>query len=272
MENSYLEVAIDIAKQAGEVLLKYFGKDKEKNIDLKGPKNLVTQADLDSELLIVSLLSKYFPNHGILGEEKTNIQGESDFHWFIDPLDGTTNFAHDHPFFSISMGMSYQNRMEVGVVYAPYLGELFYAERGKGAFLVKGGETSQIYVSKIDDLKNSLLATGFAYHEGDSFKNMENFSQVLKLTHGIRRCGSAALDLSYVACGRYDGYWELGLYPYDVAAGSLLVEEARGMVSDWNYGKEYLFGNNIIASNGMIHSQIRENLSDFPIELWGTRT
>ncbi len=269
MENQYLEIALGIAKEAGDILLKYFGQNKEKKISLKGLRNLVTQADLESEKWIVSRLNQYFPSHGILGEEKTNTMGESGFRWYIDPLDGTTNFAHDHSFFSVSMGMAYKDTMEVGVVYAPYLDELFYAQRGKGAFLSRKGQTSPIHVSEIGDLQDTLLATGFAYHEGNIFKNLANFSQVLKLTQGIRRCGSAALDLSYVACGRYDAYWELGLQPYDVAAGSLIVQEAGGRVTDWNFGKEYLFGNNIIASNVKLHEKIRENLLDFPKELWG---
>ena len=271
MESQYLEIALSIAKEAGEILLKYFGKNKDKKISLKGLRNLVTQADLESEKWIVARLNKHFPGHGILGEEKTNTMGDTGFRWFIDPLDGTTNFAHDHPFFSVSMGMAYKERMEVGVVYAPYLDELFYAQRGQGAFLVHKGQTSSLYVSEIEDLQNSLLATGFAYQEGNIFKNLENFSQVLKLTQGIRRCGSAALDLSYVAAGRYDCYWELGLEPYDVAAGSLIVEEAKGMVTDWDFGKEYLFGNNIIATNAKLHNQIRQNLLDFPRELWGKK-
>jgi myo-inositol-1(or 4)-monophosphatase len=167
------------------------------------------------------------------------------------------------------MGMAYKEKMEVGIVYAPYLDELFYAQRGKGAFLVKKNQAILLHVSEIEDMQSALLATGFAYHEENNFKNLENFAEVLKLTQGIRRCGSAALDLSYVACGRYDGYWELGLAPHDVAAGSLIVEEAKGMVTDWNLKTEYLFGRNIIASNAKLHSQIRKNLFDFPLEYWG---
>lgn len=271
MESQHLKIAMNIAKEAGEILLRYFGKNKDKHISLKGLRNLVTHADLESEKWIVGRLNEHFPEHGILGEENTNTMGTSGYRWYIDPLDGTTNFAHDHPFFSVSMGMSYKEKMEVGVVYAPYLDELFYAQRGQGAFFVHQGQTSRLLVSEVGDLQNSLLATGFAYHEGDNFKNIGNFSHVLKLTQGIRRCGSAALDLSYVASGRYDAYWELGLAPYDVAAGSLIVEEAQGMVTDWSFGKEYLFGNNIIASNSRLHEQLRQNLSDFPKELWGTR-
>lgn len=261
----YLSFAIETAKNAGKILLSYYGHLSKEQVHLKGRRDLVTQADLQSELYIVEQIKQQFPSHGILSEEKTNKQGTEEFRWLIDPLDGTLNFTHGHPYFSISIALEYQKKLEVGVVYAPVMNELFFASRGHGTWYEKNAEQKQLHVSSVTTLEDALLSTGFYYNRNDTpINNLDNFQKILMMSQGIRRCGSAALELSYIASGRYDGFWELWLQPFDVAAGALLVEEAGGKVTDCAGGNNYIYGHSIIATNGVIHNDIQNNIISFP--------
>lgn len=247
----FRECAIEIAREAG-----IFLKNKlysEHTIDYKGEINLVTEADKISEKMITSKITTLFPDHDILAEESTTIDRGSDFRWIIDPLDGTTNYAHGYPYFCVSIALERLDTMIVGIVYDPMLDEMFVAEKGKGAFV----NEREIHVSNTREVIKSLLATGFPYDiREDSHNNLNYFNEMILQAQAIRRAGSAALDLAYVAAGRFDGFWELKLNPWDIAAGWLLVEEAGGIVTDMG-GKNYFIESpSILASNGRIHAEM----------------
>lgn len=249
------ECAIEIAREAG-----IFLKDKLNSvhtIDYKGEINLVTEVDKISEEMITSKINALFPDHDILAEEFTDIDRGSDFRWIIDPLDGTTNYAHGYPFFCVSIALERLNTMTVGIVYDPMLDEMFVAEKGKGAFL----NDREIHVSNTRGIIKSLLATGFPYDiREDSHNNLNYFNEMILKAQAIRRAGSAALDLAYVAAGRFDGFWELKLNPWDIAAGWLLVEEAGGIVTDMGGNDYHLESSSILASNGRIHKEMMDVL------------
>jgi myo-inositol-1(or 4)-monophosphatase len=251
----YLETAIEAARQAGALLKEKFGKQLE--IEKKGEINLVTDADRASENLIKEIILSKYPSHGFKAEEGTEIQLNSDFLWLADPLDGTTNFAHGFPVYSVSIALKKGVDLLVGCVYNPNLDECFAAERGAGAYL----NGNRIQVSQTLNLTNSFMATGFPYDIRESSENnIAEFAAFSISSQAIRRPGSAALDLSYLACGRFDGYWEQKLSPWDIAAGILLVEEAGGIVTDY-CGKPFdLFKGQIAASNGKIHGEMIELL------------
>ena len=222
----------------------------------KGRVDMVTKIDLGAEKIILDKIRTNFPEHSIVTEESDNKETSSDYRWIIDPLDGTTNFVHSFPFACVSIGLEFKGDVVLGVVYNPFLKEYFFAEKDKGAFL----NDQPIHVSKNDTLKKSLLATGFPYKVGDTFeRNMELFSKIYRQTQGIRRAGSAALDLCYVACGRFEGYWEFDLNPWDVAAGSLIVKEAGGKLSDFSNNTLDIYGKEIMATNGLIHEELLGN-------------
>jgi myo-inositol-1(or 4)-monophosphatase len=249
------ECAIEIAREAG-----IFLKDKLNSvhtIDYKGEINLVTEVDKISEEMITSKINALFPEHDILAEEFTDIDRGSDFRWIIDPLDGTTNYAHGYPYFCVSIALERLNIMTVGIVYDPMLDEMFVAEKGKGAFL----NDREIHVSNTRGIIKSLLATGFPYDiREDSHNNLNYFNEMILKAQAIRRAGSAALDLAYVAAGRFDGFWELKLNPWDIAAGWLLVEEAGGIVTDMGGNDYHLESSSILASNGRIHKEMMDVL------------
>ena len=249
--DNFRERAIEIAREAGKFL-----KDKLYNvhtIHYKGDINMVTEVDKISEEMITSKIKTLFPDHDILAEEFTDINSGSDFRWIIDPLDGTTNYAHGFPFFCISLALERLNTMLVGIVYDPILDEMFVAEKGKGAFL----NEREIHVSNTHNIIKSLLATGFPYDiQKDNDNNLNYFNKMILRAQAIRRAGSAALDLAYVAAGRFDGFWELKLNPWDIAAGWLLVEEAGGLVTDIGGEDYYLESSSILASNGIIHKEM----------------
>ena len=251
----FLEVAREAALKAGGILRDNIHGIRE--ITFKGDVNLVTEMDMRSERAVVETLLASFPGHGIIAEEETKIRNGSGFTWIIDPLDGTTNYAHGYPCFSVSIALEQEDELVLGVVYDPMRDELFTARKGQGAFL----NGRSIKVSGIDTLIKSLLATGFPYdrtvHEDN---NLDNFRDLLMTSQEVRRDGSAALDLCYVASGRFDGFWELKLMPWDVAAGSLIVREAGGLVSDLSGGKCGIYDDEILASNGKIHGQMVEIL------------
>lgn len=250
--NEILGVAIEIAREAGAVLREGF--DRPKKITYKGEVDLVTESDRRSEELVVARLRKHFPDHGIVAEEGGRAAAHTKYCWHVDPLDGTTNFAHGYPCFAVSIGLVEDDKPVVGVVFNPFANELFTAARGEGTFL----NENRIRVSAVEKLASSLVATGFPTHLRKKSSNMEYYWQFTLRTHGVRRDGSAALDLCSVACGRFDGYWEFGLSSWDTAAGVLLVEEAGGMVTDLAGQPYRLGGPSLIASNGQIHREMQE--------------
>jgi len=252
----YLRFARQTAVGAGSLLLKK--ANKHNRVSFKGRINLVTEADLASERYIIKAIEKKFPNHSILAEEESAKNKASEFKWIIDPLDGTTNFAHGFPFYCVSIALEYRGEIILGVVYDPQREELFHATIGGGSFL----NGKKIHVTEETKLSRALLATGFPYDIGSSNEdNLKNFARFAKVARGIRRPGSAALDLCYLACGRIDGFWELKLSPWDTAAGKLIVEEAGGKVTDFNGEKYFIYGKYILASNGRIHNQMKRILS-----------
>lgn len=251
MNRDYLEVAIETAREAGKILREEF--DRPAQISYKGDVDLVTQADKRSEEAIVARLGKYFPAHSVAAEEGSGHEGASEFRWHVDPLDGTTNFAHGYPCFSVSIALAQRGALLVAVVYNPFYEELFAAARGAGATL----NGKRIFVSKTDSLATSLLCTGFPVHKRLANPNIHYYWDFTLRSHGVRRDGSAALDLACVATGRFDGFWEFGLKSWDTAAGVLLVEEAGGRVSDFAGEPYQLGGPMILATNGVMHEEMR---------------
>ncbi len=245
--------ATKAARQAGDFLLS--GLAQAKKVDFKGEVDLVTTFDRQSEEMIFRELSAQFPAHNFLAEENIRQDNHSDFSWIVDPLDGTTNFAHGLPIFCVSIALAFKGEVVVGVVYDPTRAELFSAIKGGGAAL----NGRQLGVSLTEELDKSLLATGFPYDVRTSpDNNLNYFSHFALRAQAIRRCGSAALDLCYTACGRFDGFWEIKLKPWDLAAGSLLVKEAGGLTTDLE-GREFdLASPDIVASNGLIHQAMLE--------------
>jgi myo-inositol-1(or 4)-monophosphatase len=228
-------------------------------IEYKGDVDLVTVADRNSEKLIVESLREIWPEHGIVGEEGTRTDADAEFRWFVDPLDGTTNFAHGYPVFCVSIALARKDdQIEVGVLYDPTRDELFAAERGNGATL----NSKPIHVSKVMGLADSLLGTGFPSHKRHKNPNIHFYQQLTLRSHGVRRAGSAALDLANVACGRYDGFWEFNLNPWDTAAGVLLVQEAGGTVTRFDHSPFRLDSREVLASNGLIHEELTVNFAE----------
>lgn len=250
MTRSYLESAMEIAREAGALLVTYL--ERKIGFELKGDYDLVTEADRASEQLIVNRLRNLFPSHGIVAEEGGGGEGTSDYRWYVDPLDGTTNFAHSFPMFNVTLGLEKAGELIAGVIYDPLRQEMFSAERGGGAYL----NNRRIHVSKVSRLAESLIATGFPSRRRHLNVNVHFYHQLAMSTHGVRRGGSAALDLAYVACGRLEGFWEFGLNPWDMAAGILLISEAGGRVSDMKGQPALLRGPHLLADNGLIHDEI----------------
>lgn len=257
--NRILSELVSICEEVGRFQLGHFNSVKALDVKDKGLNQLVSFVDIESEKLLVKGLKKLLPNAGFITEEGTEGQHiDTSLSWIIDPLDGTTNFIHGLPAFSISVALMEQNEIMLGVVYIPVWNESFTAIKGKGAFL----NGNKIQCSAAHLMSSSLIATGFPYYE---FKNMQAylaaFQQLMQSTHGLRRIGSAAIDMAYTACGRFDGFFELGLNVWDIAAGALLVKESGGIVSDFIGGDDYLFGKNILASSPKIYSSFREIIS-----------
>ncbi|MBV9083217.1 MAG: inositol monophosphatase [Acidobacteriaceae bacterium] len=244
----FLDAAIEIAREAGQVLLAHRGVAFE----LKGEHDLVTAADRASEQLIMKRLKQRFPTHGIVAEEGGRAEMHADMRWYVDPLDGTTNFAHGFPMWNVTLALARNDEVIVGVVYDPLNRELFAAERGSGARL----NGAPMRVSSADYLNDSLVATGFPSRKRHQNVNIHFYFQLAMVTHGVRRGGSAAIDLAYTACGRLEGFWEFGLNPWDMAAGTLLVEEAGGTVSGMRGEPLDLHGRYVLADNGLIHGEL----------------
>jgi myo-inositol-1(or 4)-monophosphatase len=254
--NPFLEPAIEIAREAGSILLSEFSRPVQ--ISYKGEVDLVTGADKRSELAIVTFLRKHFPAHAIVAEEGGGQETDSPYRWHIDPLDGTTNFAHGYPCFAVSIGLEEAGELIAGVIYQPVAQELFTAAKGEGAYL----NGKPIKVSGIERLRTSLLATGFPSVKRAANPNIYYYWDFTLRSHGVRRDGSAAMDLAAVACGRFEGFWEFGLHSWDTAAGVLLVREAGGRVTTFS-GEDYRPGDHeTLASNGLLHEEMRQVASD----------
>jgi myo-inositol-1(or 4)-monophosphatase len=243
-----LEAALSAAKEAGEVLRKGFGW--QHSIRYKGEVDLVTEVDEQAEQVISEILLGAFPAYGMLAEEGGSLAGEKDARWIVDPLDGTTNYAHGLPIFCVSVALERSGEVVLGVVHDPIRDEVYVAERGGGATL--NGEP--IRVSDTEELIQALIATGFPYDRLKMPEALELFARFTAMTRGMRRLGSTALDLSYVAAGRLDGYYERGIWAWDIAAGGLILEEAGGRVTDYGGGTLDLEGREIVASNGVLHA------------------
>lgn len=249
--DEYTRIAVRAAYQAGEILKEHFGKLTQ--VTKKGSIDLVTAADLASEKTVLAIIKKACPDHTMLSEESGMDAGCPEHQWIIDPLDGTTNFVHNLPVFAISIAHAYKETVDVGVVFNPISGELFSAKSGAGATL----NGHSIAVSDTIEMENSLIVTGFPYNLHDDYKMLiQRFKYCLKAAQGIRRLGSAALDLCYVACGRFDGFWEERLNPWDTAAGTLIAQEAGGRLTDFEGRSYHINGPEILATNGKIHSQM----------------
>lgn len=244
---SYLETAMEIAREAGALLAKYF--ERRVSFELKGEYDLVTEADRASERLVVDRLQTYFPSHAIVAEEGGGRPGSSECCWYVDPLDGTTNFAHSFPVYSVTLALERAGELVAGCVFDPTRQEMFAAEAGAGAYL----NNRRVRVSKAGKLDELLVGTGFPSRRRHQDVNVHFFYQLAMITHGVRRAGSAALDLAYVGCGRLDGFWEFGLNPWDMAAGILLVREAGGKVTDMRGQPASLRGPHLLADNGLVH-------------------
>ena len=253
----FKEAALQAARESGKILLDNIKKIKA--VDYKGKFNLVTNVDRQSQANIIEILHHYFAEHGILAEEEGGLkETDSPYKWIVDPLDGTTNYAHGYPCFCISIALEKEKEIILGVVYNPVLNELFFSEIGKGAFL----NGKRIFVSKTKRINRSLLATGFPYTRGEQLAHHINqFKAFMKHCHGIRRDGSAALNLCYLAMGRFDGFWEVNLSPWDTAAGSLLVKEAGGRLTDFSGNPFSHYAKETLATNGLIHQEMLKILN-----------
>lgn len=259
LDPRFLAVAIEAAVAAGRLQLKYFRQDLQ--IKKKGVIDLVTEADVAVEQDIRSRVAGYFPTHVFLGEEAAQSapSSTSPYRWIVDPIDGTTNFAHGLPLFCVSIALEIDGRIDVGVVYVPVIDELFAAERGQGARL----NGRRIHVTRETAIIDSLLVTGFPPQaDNTQDEQLAIFGEFLSRARAVRRLGSAALDLAFVAAGRFDGFWERSLHCWDVAAGALLVEEAGGKITDFEGRAFDPFGGQILASNGGIHPQLLEIVGD----------
>jgi len=251
------DFALYLARKAGSLLAQKFTRHNP--VYYKGTIDLVTEADRMSEEMILAEIARHFPDHGVLSEESKEKNGRDPMRWIVDPLDGTTNYAHGFPFFCVSIALEKDGVVVLGVVYDPVRDDLFEASLGKGARL----NGKELRVSSVDDLSRSLLATGFPYDIRESPDNNLNFFNAMAVkAQAIRRAGAAALDLAYLAAGRFDGFWELKLKPWDTAAGSLLVTEAGGVLSDMAGEKWNLFSPGLVAGNGLIHGQMLEVIKE----------
>lgn len=245
-----------LARQAGQICLKDRATLTSGNVMFKNPKDLVTETDQRVETFLLDALSHRYPDDGILGEETGTTQGASARRWIIDPIDGTTSFVHNQPFYGISIALEAEGEIILGVVYAPVLDQMFYAEKGKGAFL----NDTPIRISGTKKLDQAVMATGFAcLRAGRPDNNLARFNRIVPKLRDIRRYGSAALDLCYTACGRLDGYWEMNLNIYDIAAGVVILKEAGGVVSDFS-GENHFPENGIVSANPHLHPLLLESL------------
>jgi myo-inositol-1(or 4)-monophosphatase len=261
MDTKFVSSMEAIAREAGALI---YDKFKQRiGFTYKGDADLVTEADKAAEKLITDRIRKQFPGHDLFGEEGTRTNNGSDYRWYIDPLDGTTNFAHGFPVFCVSLGLEFKGQRIAGVLYDPTRDELFAAERGSGTYL----NGARVTVSKVDNLAECLTGTGFPSHKRHKNPNIYFYHVITLRTHGVRRAGSAALDLANVACGRLDAFWEFNLNPWDTAAGSVLVEEAGGKITRFDGSPWLLDSKETLATNGIVH----ENFVDLMAQIFDSR-
>lgn len=256
-----LIVAMEAAQQAGKLIRDRVGSISQEEISQKSFSDFVTEVDLESEKIIITNIKKCFPSHHIMAEEsfKDKDYKKADYIWIIDPLDGTTNFIHSFPFIAISMALMYKGELILGVIHDPLRNETFYTEKDSGAFL----NGKKIKVSRTIEPHSSLIATGFPFRNKQYIENyVKIFQQMLHSVNDLRRAGAAAIDLAYVACGRVDGFFEYALSPWDIAAGTILIKEAGGVVSDFDGKDNYLLTGNIIAGNPIIHKFLSDKLKE----------
>lgn len=253
MNSRFLRTAMTAARRAGALLRRHYGKLRSSQIRQKSRNDFVTDLDKASEKLILSIIRKDFPGHSIQAEESGIILGEGT-RWIIDPLDGTSNYIHHFPMFAVSIGVEHKGHPIAGVVYDPVHDEMFWAEKGRGAYL----NNKRIHASATGRLKDALMSTGIPFRARNRFEEyFRSLKKISLASAGMRRGGSAALDLAYVACGRFDGFWEINLSPWDIAAGAVLIREAGGRITDV-WGKEdFLLNGDVLASNGRIHGQLQ---------------
>ena len=253
LNHPLLNIAEKAAIEAGRIILRGLDRLDRLTIDKKSKNDFVTDIDRQSEAFIIQTIQENYPDHTILGEEFGEIKGQNETVWIIDPLDGTSNFIHGVPHFAVSIGIQIQGRLEAGVIYDPIRNEIFKAVKGRGAQL----NQRKIRVSAVEALSEALLGTGFPYKQ---MEHLDRFMGMMKeltpISSGIRRAGSAALDLAYVAAGRYDGFWEYGLSPWDLAAGILLIREAGGRLSDFQGGEDYYQKGQIVAGNPKVFKEL----------------
>ncbi len=253
----YVETAATIAREAAVIVQEL----RRQNIgfEIKGEQDLVTAADRESELHITARLRATFPDHSIVAEEGNNAKFDSGYRWFVDPIDGTTNFAHSYPVYNVTLALEKDNELVAGIIYDPTRDEMFLAEKGAGAFL----NGNRIHVSAAQRMEDSLYCTGFPSRKRHQNVNIHFYYQLAMISHGVRRSGSAAIDLAYIACGRLDGFWEFGLNPWDMAAGKLLVQEAGGRITDMRGAPhELMTSRHLLATNGGIHAATLELFED----------
>lgn len=255
--SQYLKAAIEAARIGGKIQLEHYGKIHDIQYKSQGSINLVTEVDKKCEKQIQAYLKKRFPRFSFWGEESGKTSKKTEYTWIVDPLDGTTNYAHGYPFFCCSVALVKDEHPVAGAIFDAMSGELFTAERGEGAFL----NSRRLKVSGIPKLEFSLLATGFAYGVRETHYNLDNFKRFVLTAQGVRRDGSAALNLAYLAAGRFDGFWERGIQAWDMAAAVLMIQEAGGVVTDITGEKWDLHGQNALASNGRIHHEMMDLLT-----------
>ena len=251
----FLSPMQELARQAGDLLMSHFGKVA---IEYKGDADLVTKADRTSEKLIVEHIRGHWPDHDLIGEEGSRRETGSDYRWYVDPLDGTTNFAHGYPVFCVSLALEYKKERIAGVIYDPNRDEMFVAGKGSGARM----NDARIHVSRTPRLQESLVATGFPSHKRHKNPNIHFYHQITLRSHGVRRAGSAALDLCYVASGRYDAFWEFNLNPWDTAAGVLIVEEAGGKVTNFAGQPFSIDSRQVLATNTLLHQELLHEFAE----------
>ncbi|MCH8262405.1 MAG: inositol monophosphatase [Proteobacteria bacterium] len=255
--NPMLNIAIRAARAAGDIIIRQIDHVQDLPVIKKSRNDFVTEVDKHAEMVIIETLHKSYPNHAILAEESGR-QGDSPYLWIIDPLDGTTNYLHGFPQYAVSIALQHRGELDQAVVYDPLRQELFTASRGGGAML----NNRRIRVSKQKHLEGALLGTGFPFKEQERLDEyLDSFKALFPMTAGIRRAGAASLDLAYVACGRLDGFWELGLKPWDIAAGALLVKEAGGMISDFCGDENYMETGNIVAATPEIFNMMKKKIN-----------
>jgi myo-inositol-1(or 4)-monophosphatase len=253
----FLETAVKAARLSGGYVLDNLGRISKKDIDLKQTSDFVTRVDRESEEIILNTIKKVFPDHMFLTEESVHDIGTEHYRWIIDPLDGTTNFIHQFPVFSLSIALEYRKEIILGVIYEPLRDELYTAEKGRGAFCNK----RRIKISNISSFSDCLVATGFPFRfKGMIDPYLKLFKNVFLKASDLRRAGSAALDLANLACGRCDAFFEIGLSPWDIAAGAALIKEAGGLITDFNGGPDFMQSGNIVAGNPIIHNKLLQEV------------